>query len=80
MTTHATPDDILRTMADILEVSEGRVTPDAVLTDLVSDSFRLVEMAIELQEHYGVLFGQEDMKDLFTVGDLARLVSSRLGP
>ena len=80
MTTHATPDDILRTMADILEVPEGRVTPEAVLTDLVSDSFRLVEMAIGLQEHYDVLFGQEDMKELRTVGDLARLVSSRLGP
>ena len=66
-------------MAGILEVPEGRVTLDAVLTDLVSDSFRLVEMAIELQEHYGVLFGQEDMKDLRTVGHLASLVSSRLG-
>ena len=65
-------------MADILDVPERRVTPDAVLTDLVSDSFRLVEMAIELQEHYGVLFGQEDMKDLRTVGDRAELVRSRL--
>ncbi len=79
MSTHGTPGDIRRRMAGILEVPEGRVTPDAVLTDLVSDSFRLVEMAIELQEHYGVLFGQEDMKDLRTVGHLAALVSSRLG-
>jgi len=29
-----------------------------VLTDLVTDSFRLVELAIELQEHYDVLFGK----------------------
>lgn len=79
MTTNVTPDDISRTMADLLEVPERRVTPDAVLADLVSDSFRLVEFAIELQEHYGVLFGQEDMKDLRTAGDLARLVATRLG-
>lgn len=65
-------------MAEVLEVPEGRVDLDAVLTDLVSDSFRLVEMAIELQEHFDVMFGQEDMKDLRTVGDMAELVRSRL--
>lgn len=67
-------------MAEVLEVPEGRVNLDAVLTDLVSDSFRLVEMAIELQEHFDVMFGQEDMKDLRTVGDMAELVRSRLSP
>ncbi|HUP70102.1 MAG TPA: phosphopantetheine-binding protein [Acidimicrobiales bacterium] len=65
-------------MAEVLEVPEGRVNLDAVLTDLVSDSFRLVEMAIELQEHFDVMFGQEDMKNLRTVGDMAELVRSRL--
>lgn len=65
-------------MAEVLEVPEARVGPDAVLTDLVSDSFRLVEMAIELQEHFDVMFGQEDMKDLRTVSDMAELVHSRL--
>ena len=72
-------DDIRRTMAQVLELPEERVQPDAVLTDLVSDSFLLVEMAIELQEHYDVMFGQDDMRDLRTVADLAGLVHSRLG-
>lgn len=74
------PDDIRRTMAQVLELPEERVQPDAVLTDLVSDSFLLVEMAIELQEHYDVMFGQDDMRDLRTVADLAGLVHSRLTP
>lgn len=78
--TPVTVDEIRLRMADILEVPERRVSPDVVLTDLVNDSFRLVEMAIELQEHYDILFGQEDMKDLRTVGDLAGLILSRLGP
>ncbi len=73
-------DDIRRTMAQVLELPEERVQPDAVLTDLVSDSFLLVEMAIELQEHYDVMFGQDDMRDLRTVADLAGLVHSRLSP
>jgi len=46
----------------------------------VSDSFLLVEMAIELQEHYDVMFGQDDMRDLRTVADLAGLVHARLSP
>lgn len=73
-------EDIRRKMAEVLELPEARVPPDAALTDLVSDSFLLVEMAIELQEHYDVMFGQDDMRDLRTVGDLAGLVHSRLAP
>ena len=72
-------DDIRLKMAEVLELPESRVRPDAVLADLVSDSFLLVEMAIELQEHYDVMFGQDDMRDLRTVADLAGLVHSRLG-
>jgi len=73
-----TADDVRRRIAGILEVAEPRVAPDAVLTDLVSDSFRLVEMAIELQEDYDVIIGQADMIDLRTVGQLAELVRSRV--
>ena len=71
-------DEVRRRIAAILEVPEGRVRPDDGLTDLVSESFRLVEMAIELQEDYDVVFGQADMQGLRTVGDLAELVRSRV--
>jgi len=73
-----TTDDVRRRIAEILEIPETRATPDTVLTDLVSDSFRLVEMAIELQEDYDVIIGQADMTDLRTVDDLAELVRSRV--
>ncbi len=72
------PEDIRQRIAQILEVSDQRVVADAVLTDLVADSFRLVELAIELQEDYEVMFGQADMVGLSTVGDLVALVHSRL--
>lgn len=78
MTPPVTTETIRLKMAEVLEVPESRVSADAVLGDLVSDSFRLVEMAIELQEHFDVMFGQEDMKSLRTVGDLTELVASRL--
>ncbi len=73
-----TADDVRRRMAEILEIPEERATPDTVLTDLVSDSFRLVEMAIELQEDFDVIIGQADMVDLRTVAQLAELVRSRV--
>jgi len=73
-----TTDDIRRRMAEILEIPEARATPDTVLTDLVSDSFRLVEMAIELQDDYDVIIGQSDMADLRTVEQLAELIRSRV--
>ncbi len=73
-----TVQDIRRLMAEVLDIPESRVTDNVVLTDLVSDSFRLVEMAIELQEVYDVVLGQADLKDLHTVGQLATLVHSRI--
>ena len=74
----ATLEEIRALMAEVLDVPASRVTDDVVLTDLVSDSFRLVEMAIELQEVYDVVLGQADLKDLRTVGQLAHLVHSRI--
>ncbi|MBW3575219.1 MAG: hypothetical protein KY450_10175 [Actinobacteria bacterium] len=78
--TPPTTEDIRRRIAAILEIPEQRAAPDVDLGDLVTDSFRLVEMAIELQDEYEVMFGQQDVAHLRTVGDLAALVHSRLGP
>ncbi len=73
-----TAEDVRLRIADILRIPESRVAPEAPLTDLVAESFRLVEMAIELQEDYDVLLGQADLRDLRTVGDLSALVASRV--
>ncbi len=57
----------------------SRVRSDVVLTDLVSDSYRLVEMAIELQDGYDVIFTQGGLSQVTTVGELVELVRSRAG-
>lgn len=69
--------EILARMADVLGMAESRLQPDLALTDLVSDSYRLVEMAIELQDDYDVIFSQADLSSVTTVGDLVELVRSR---
>ncbi|HEY9869230.1 MAG TPA: acyl carrier protein [Candidatus Obscuribacterales bacterium] len=66
-------------MSRVLKVPVGRLTEEAVLTDLVTDSFVLVDLVIELQEELGVLIMQEDLKGVNTVGDLVRLFESRVG-
>lgn len=73
-----TRDSIRVQIAELLDVPEQRVVGDAVLSDLVTDSFRLVELAIGLQEDYDVMFGQADLATLHTVTDLVELVHSRL--
>ena len=70
-------EEIISRIADTLGVDESRVGPDVALADLVSDSYRLVEMAIELQDDYDVIFTQADLSGVSTVADLAELVRSR---
>ncbi len=67
---------VLKTMAGFLRQPVEKLSDDAVLTDLVAQSFLLVEMVIELQEEFSVRFGQEELKSVRTVGDLTRLIET----
>lgn len=55
----------------------GQLDEDAVLMDLVNESFLLVEMVIELQEEFGLRLVQEDLRTVRTVGDLIRVLLSK---
>ena len=65
-------------IAEVLNISVERVSEETNLKDLVSDSFLLVEMAIELQEDFRVRFSQEDLKVVHTVQDLIALIEIKL--
>ena len=65
-------------IAEVLNISADRVSEETNLKDLVSDSFLLVEMAIELQEDFQVRFSQEDLKVVHTVQDLIALIEIKL--
>ena len=70
-------DDVIARMADVLSLPAERLTPGTTLAELVTDSFLLVEMAVDLQEEFGVLFNESDVKDLHTVGDVVSLLQGR---
>lgn len=73
-----TPEQIREKMAAFLNLPLSRLEESARLGDLVTDSFILVQMVIELQEDLGVRLVQEDLKSVQTVGDLTRLLHSRI--
>ncbi len=73
-----TEQDIKAKIAELLKVPEERVEDKTVLKELVTDSFLLVEMVIELQEVFHVRLVQDDLREVQTVTDLTSLFLSRL--
>lgn len=59
-----------KTIASILKIPVEKVKDDCALVDLISDSFALVDMVVELQEEYGARLTQEHLKDVRTVNEL----------
>ena len=64
-------------MAGLLKQPVARLEDPTALIDLVTDSFLLVEMVIELQEEFGVRFVQEDLNHVKTVFDLTELFAAQ---
>jgi len=70
-------DAVKEKIASFLKQPISRLQDDALLTNLVVESFILVEMIIELQDVFEVRLVQEDMKNVKTVGALTDLFVSR---
>ena len=65
--------EVKQSMAAFLRLPVTKLDDAALLTDVVMESFALVEMVIRLQNDLGVRLVQEDLRDVKTVGELARL-------
>ncbi len=65
-------------IARFLKIAPERVKDEALLTDLVHDSFALVDLVVDLQEDYNARLTQENLKDVRTVGDLYAQVQAHL--
>jgi acyl carrier protein len=64
-------------MAEIIKQPVARLGDDVLLSNLVTDSFLLVDMVIELQEEFAVFLVQEDLKTVKSVGDLIELFDAK---
>ena len=70
------PQAVKAKIGAFLRIPLERLQDTATLTDLVHDSFVLVQLAIELQEDFNARLVQEDLKDVQTVRDLIHQVVS----
>jgi acyl carrier protein len=61
-------------ISQTLNVPAAMLTPETTLRDLAADSFLLVEMAVDLQEEFDVIFTQADLREVANLGQLVDLL------
>jgi acyl carrier protein len=74
---HIDTDTIRQRIAETLQLPLDKLTDDRALTDVVRESFAMVEMVIDLQEEFNVRLDQAELKQLKTVADLTALVAAK---
>ena len=68
-----------KTLSEELEIDASKISPEADFKrDLDADSLHLVELAMELEDNYGISIPDEVALDLTTVGSVVDYVSEKL--
>jgi acyl carrier protein len=66
---------IKQRIAAVLRQPEALLADEALLSELVEESFALIELMIELQEEFGIrAFVQDDFKTVRKVDELITLI------
>jgi acyl carrier protein len=64
---------------DILAVDASQIVPDATFgDDLGADSLDLVELVMALEEEFDIEVGEDELKDIRTIGGAFDLIFSKL--
>jgi len=64
---------------DVLAVQADQVTMEASFADdLGADSLDLVELVMALEETFGIEVGEDELKDIGTVGQAFELIYAKL--
>lgn len=71
------PNTVKQRIADTLQLPLTKLADERLLTDVVAESFAMVEMVIDLQEEFGVRLEQAELKKLKTVAELTALVAAK---
>ena len=71
-------DELNDLIASKLSVDVSQVTPEAkFIDDLGADSLDLVELVMELEEHFSIEISDDDSQNFQTVSDVAAYVKSK---
>lgn len=64
---------------EVLAVDASKVTPEASFSDdLGADSLDLVELVMALEETFDIEVGEDELKDISTVGQAFELIYAKL--
>jgi acyl carrier protein len=64
-------------IAGFLRLPLEKVGPDKLLLELVNESFLLIQMIVELQEHLHIRLMQDDLLQVKSVADLIAVVKAK---
>ena len=68
-------EEIKQILVEQLTLDPEKITPEAKLeADLGVNSLELAELAFNCEEKYGVVFKDEDLHTLITVGDIVEYI------
>lgn len=60
-----------------LGISESDITEEsALVNDLGADSLDIVQMLISLEKEFGIVFGDDEIKTIKTVGDAVKFIDT----
>lgn len=64
-------------IAEQLGISESDINEDSLLVnDLGADSLDIVQMLISLEKEFGIVFGDDEIKTIKTVGDVVKFIDT----
>jgi acyl carrier protein len=70
---------VRRIVADLAELDESSLSADTTFREAGIDSLLAMEIAVHVENAAGVEFGENDLKDVTTVGGLVALTQRHLG-
>ena len=70
--------EIINTIAEEREIDKGEITPDSNLYDLGIDSLSSLEILVALGKKYDITITESRLKNVISVREIVRVVSSEL--
>lgn len=70
-------DVIQKKISTFLKVAPEKVVDATELRSLVTNSFILIELVIELQNEFDLVLNQQDLIGVSTVGDLIKVLQAK---
>ena len=72
-------EDVKEIIVDLLNVDEGKVTPEARFReDLEADSLDLVELIMAFEDKFGGEISDEDAQKISTVGEVVKYIDDHM--